>query len=71
MEKYLTVSETAEHLNTSERFVRRLIAERRSAFHHVGRHVCVALSGVEAWLAAQCVEPLRASDVRRGWRRAS
>jgi excisionase family DNA binding protein len=37
VQKYLTVSETAEYLNTSERFVRRLIAERRIAFHHVGR----------------------------------
>ena len=51
MESYLTVSETADYLNTSERFVRRLIAERRIAFHHVGRHVRVALSDVEAWLA--------------------
>ncbi len=32
MEKYLTVLETAVYLNTSERFVRRLIAERRIAF---------------------------------------
>jgi excisionase family DNA binding protein len=37
MQKYLTVSETAAYLNTSERFVRRLISERRIAFHHVGR----------------------------------
>jgi excisionase family DNA binding protein len=33
------VPETAVYLNASERFVRRLIAERRIAFHHVGRHV--------------------------------
>ncbi|MGB8255401.1 MAG: excisionase family DNA-binding protein [Pseudonocardiaceae bacterium] len=39
VQKYLTVSETAVYLNTSERFVRRLVAERRIAFHHVGRHV--------------------------------
>ena len=32
---YLTVSEAATHLNTSVRFVRRLISERRIAFHHV------------------------------------
>lgn len=35
---YMTVPQAAEYLNTSERFVRRLIAERRVAFHHVGRH---------------------------------
>jgi excisionase family DNA binding protein len=71
VESYLTVSETAEYLNTSERFVRRLIAERRIAFHHVGRHVRVALSDVEAWLATQRVEPHRAVQTRRAWRRAS
>lgn len=51
MDSYLTVSETAKYLDTSERFVRRLIAERRIAFHHVGRHVQVSLSDVQAWLA--------------------
>ena len=58
MEKYLTVSETAVYLNTSERFVRRLITERRIAFHHVGRHVRFSLSDLDAWLAASRVEPL-------------
>jgi excisionase family DNA binding protein len=71
VEKFLTVLETAEYLNTSERFVRRLIAERRIAFHHVGRHVRFALSDLEAWLEAQRVEPFRAARARREWRRAS
>ncbi len=53
MEKYLTVAETAEHLNTSELLVRRLIAERRIVFHHGARHEHVALSDAVAWLAAQ------------------
>jgi excisionase family DNA binding protein len=34
-----TVEEAAERLNTTERFVRRLVAERRIPFHKVGRHV--------------------------------
>jgi excisionase family DNA binding protein len=71
VEKYLTVLETADYLNTSERFVRRLITERRIAFHHVGRHVRFALSDVEAWLAAQRVEPFRTAGMPREWRRAS
>ena len=71
MQKYLTVPETAAYLNTSERFVRRLISQRRIAFHHVGRHVRFALSDLEAWLEAQRVEPFRAAGVRREWRRAS
>ncbi len=71
VDSYLTVAETAEYLNTSERFVRRLIAERRIAFHHVGRHVRIALSDVQAWLVAQRVEPLRATQARRAWRKVS
>ncbi|MGI8815063.1 MAG: excisionase family DNA-binding protein [Pseudonocardia sp.] len=65
MNQYLTVRETAEYLNTSERFVRRLIAERRIAFHHVGRHVRLAVSDLDLWLAAGRVEPLTRRDVRR------
>ena len=65
MNKFLTVREAAEYLNTSERFVRRLVAERRVAFHHVGRHVCFALSDLDEWLAASRVEPITAESVWR------
>ena len=65
MEKYLTVAETAEYLNTSVRVVRRLIAERRIAFHHVGRHVRFALSDLDTWLAAGRVEPVSRREVRQ------
>jgi excisionase family DNA binding protein len=65
MQKYLTVSETAAYLNTSERFVRRLISERRIAFHHVGRHVRFALTDLDEWLAARRVEPLSADVIVR------
>jgi excisionase family DNA binding protein len=65
MQKYLTVPETAAYLNTSERFVRRLISERRIAFHHVGRHVRLAMTDLDEWLAASRVEPLSAEVVVR------
>ncbi|HET9256863.1 MAG TPA: helix-turn-helix domain-containing protein [Pseudonocardiaceae bacterium] len=65
MQQYLTVSETAAYLNTSERFVRRLISERRIAFHHIGRHVRFALSDLDEWLAESRVEPLGAEVVVR------
>lgn len=65
MQKYLTVLEAAAYLNTSERFVRRLVAERRIAFHHVGRHVRFALSDLDAWLLAVRVEPITVVAVRR------
>ncbi len=59
MEQLLTVDEVAELLNTTPRFVRRLIAERRIVFHHVGRHVRIAASDVENFVAAGRVEPPR------------
>jgi excisionase family DNA binding protein len=63
MDKYLTVPETAEYLNTSERFVRRLIAERRIAFHHVGRHIRLSMTDLDTWLATSRVEPLDANAI--------
>jgi excisionase family DNA binding protein len=68
VEKYLTVAETADYLNTSVRFVRRLVAERRVPFHHVGRHVRFALSDLDAWLAAGRVEPITSASVWRDLR---
>jgi excisionase family DNA binding protein len=52
----MTVAEAADYLNTSQRFVRRLISERRIAFHHVGRHVRLAVDDLEALVQAGRVE---------------
>jgi excisionase family DNA binding protein len=71
VETYLTVSQTAEYLNTSERFVRRLIAERRIAFHHVGRHVRFALTDLDEWMATGRVEPITTITVRRDLRKVA
>ena len=43
-ERLLTVAEAADVLRTSERFPRRLIAERRIRFVRVGRHVRIPQS---------------------------
>lgn len=58
---YLTVQEAADYLNTSVRFVRRLIEERRIAFHKVGRHVRLSVADLEAYVNAGRVEPRRAA----------
>lgn len=58
MTKYLTVPEAAAYLNTSVRFVRRLIAERRIAFHKVGGHVRLALTDLETFVQAGRVESI-------------
>ena len=63
--QYLTVAEAAVFLNTSERFVRRLVAERRVAFHHVGRHVRFSVSDLEAFVQAGRVEAITQRGVRR------
>jgi excisionase family DNA binding protein len=63
--RYLTVPEAAGYLNTSVRFVRRLIAERRIAFHKVGTHVRIGIVDLEAFVQAGRVEPITARSVRR------
>lgn len=63
--RYLTVTESAAYLNTSVRFVRRLIAERRIAFHKVGAHVRLSVADLEAFVQAGRVEPVTASSVLR------
>lgn len=56
MERLLTVEQAAELLGTGVRFPRRLIAERRIRFVHVGRHVRIPESDLEAFVAAGMVE---------------
>jgi excisionase family DNA binding protein len=46
----------AEHLGTSLRFVRRLVFERRIPFVKVGRHVRIAASDLDAFIAAGRIE---------------
>jgi len=46
----LTVEEVAERLNTSPRFVRRLIFERRIAFLKLGRHVRITEHDLECYV---------------------
>ncbi|MFC1417270.1 excisionase family DNA-binding protein [Streptacidiphilus cavernicola] len=68
-DRLLNVAQVAELLGTwedsGERFPRRLIAERRIEFIHVGRHVRIRESAVEAYLAANTVHPVTR---RRGLR---
>ncbi|HEX3958199.1 MAG TPA: helix-turn-helix domain-containing protein [Trebonia sp.] len=51
-ERLLTLSEVAAILGTSERFPRRLIAERRIEFVRVGRHVRISASAIAAFIEA-------------------
>ena len=59
MEHLLTVGQVAELLGTSERFPRRLIAERRIRFVRIGRHVRTPESAVREFIQAGLVEPVQ------------
>jgi excisionase family DNA binding protein len=52
LDTLLTVEQAADRLGTSTRFIRRLIAERRIAYHKVGRHVRIAEADLINYVAA-------------------
>jgi excisionase family DNA binding protein len=56
MDQLLTPQEAAERLGTSLRFVRRLVFQRRIPYVKVGRHVRIATSDLDAFIAAGRVE---------------
>ena len=59
MERLLTAAEAAEVLGTKERFIRRLVSERRIAFVRLGRHVRIPESALTEYVAAGRIEPMR------------
>ncbi len=69
-DRLLTVAQAAELLGTTDRFPRRLIAERRIRFIRLGEsgrrgHVRIPESALREFIAAGLVEPLTASDTWR------
>ncbi|MFE0458118.1 excisionase family DNA-binding protein [Kitasatospora sp. NPDC058965] len=68
-DRLLNLAQAAELLATTERFPRRLVAERRIAFVKVGRHVRIPESALTAYIAARTVQPVTAR--RSGQRRAA
>jgi len=48
--RLLTVPEAAEYLSVTERFIRRLVAERRIPRQYVGRHLRFRIEDLDAWL---------------------
>ena len=68
VERLLTVTEVAELIGTTERFPRRLIAERRFGVR-IGRHVRIPESALRELITAGLVEPMKSP--RRGSRKAA
>ncbi|MET8351461.1 excisionase family DNA-binding protein [Micromonospora sp. NPDC005206] len=59
MEQLLTVKEAAARLGTTERFPRRLIAERRIRYVKLGgHHVRIPETALAEFIIAGTVEPL-------------
>ena len=58
MERLLSVDEVAGVFGTSDRFPRRLIAERRIRFVRIGRHVRIPVSALEEFVREWTVDPI-------------
>jgi excisionase family DNA binding protein len=66
LDTLLSVEQAAERLGTSERFVRRLIAERRITYVKLGRHVRISSRDLDAFIRASRVEVGQYPTLRRG-----
>lgn len=66
--KYVDVHAAAAYLGVKVRFIRRLVAERRIAFHKAGAHVRLSIDDLEAFMQAGRVEPITRSSVLRDLR---
>lgn len=64
-EPLLSVEQAAQRLGVEVRFVRRLVAERRIRFYHVGKYVKFDPADLRAFVLAGKVEPV---VLRRTWR---
>jgi excisionase family DNA binding protein len=56
-QELLSVAQAAERLGTPERFVRRLIAQRRVRFYRVGRYVRFDVADLDSFIEAGRVDP--------------
>ena len=65
IDRLLTVDQVATRLNVGPRFVRRLIQERRIEVRHLGKHVRIKESAVEAFIEAGAVPAVPRPRARR------
>jgi excisionase family DNA binding protein len=66
-EELLTSEEVAALLRKTDRFVRRLVAERRIAYVKVGRSVRFEPSAVVAYIEGNRVVPMTRAQLRRSY----
>lgn len=65
MDELLTVEQAAKVFNTTPRFVRRLISERRITVVRLGRHVRIPASAVADFIQAGTVQPFGSTRTGR------
>ncbi|MFJ6464704.1 excisionase family DNA-binding protein [Streptomyces sp. NPDC091387] len=58
-DRLLGVAEAAERLGVGERFIRRLVSERRIRYVKVGKHVRISDTALDDYIEARTVEPVR------------
>jgi excisionase family DNA binding protein len=68
VDEVLTIEQAADRIKMSERYVRRLIAERRIPFHKLGRSVRIKAVDLAAHVDAGRVESITTSSVWRDLR---
>ncbi|MFK4222374.1 excisionase family DNA-binding protein [Streptomyces sp. NPDC019890] len=59
-------AQVAELLGTTERFPRRLVAERRITFVQVGRHVRIPERALVDFIEGNTIEPVQRRRTRHG-----
>jgi len=64
----LTIEEAAQRIKMSVGYVRRAVAERRIAFHRIGRAIRFDPADLAEFIQARRVEPMTAESVWRGLR---
>ncbi|MFF0910133.1 excisionase family DNA-binding protein [Microbacterium enclense] len=57
----LTVAEAAAYINTSERFARRLVSDRRVQVVKLGKHVRIPRPALDDYVAANTRQPATAA----------
>lgn len=57
----LTVAEAAAYINTSERFARRLVSDRRVQVVKLGKHVRIPRPALDEYVAANTRQPATAA----------
>ncbi|WP_336323546.1 helix-turn-helix domain-containing protein [Streptomyces lavendofoliae] len=65
-DRLLDVAEAADRLGVGERFIRRLVSERRIRYVKVGKYVRIADSVLDAYVGERTVEPVQARRARYG-----